>query len=215
MLDTNNAQATGVLQEEFQFSHESHGKQFYKNVLSTQEDDKGNRITIIAESSLIDREKSYKNLPVAVSGSFNSYNQRISEHAENSRSRLKLFLLCNALTEMACPAWFNSLSLTGTVCKKPAYNLTPRKKKICTLMMAVHRENGNSSYIPCIARNTAALYCSTLPIGTRLQIQGFMHSRKYKKALSEDAVVERTTYEVFIKEVELLPHNSRQSSNQS
>ena len=101
----------------------------------------------------------------------------------------------------------NTIFLNGFLCKTPIYRVTPFKREISDILLAVNRMYNKSDYIPAIAWGRNARFCETLNVGDELMLWGRIQSRIYQKRLSEHEVVERTAYEVSITKMELVCNN--------
>jgi single-stranded DNA-binding protein len=97
----------------------------------------------------------------------------------------------------------NQVFLDGFICKQPVYRVTPLNREISDLLLAVNRSYNKSDYVPCIAWGRNARFCSNLKIGERIKLWGRLQSREYQKHISEQEVINKTTYEVSIAKLEL------------
>ena len=75
----------------------------------------------------------------------------------------------------------NCLTMEGYLCKKDVLRKTPAGKTILDFIIAVNHDNGQSSYISCIAWNKTAEWLNTIGLGNKLQITGRFQSRVYEK----------------------------------
>jgi primosomal replication protein N len=98
----------------------------------------------------------------------------------------------------------NRIELDGHICKKSETRETPLGRWICDFILAVNRPYGKSDYLPCIAWGRDARYVSTLDIGTHININGRLQSRKYVKHLENGEKVERTAYEMSIRNLAVI-----------
>ena len=55
-----------------------------------------------------------------------------------------------------------------------------------------------SDYIPCIAWGRNAVYTSELQVGCRIELEGRIQSREYKKRDEAGNITEKTAYEVSV-----------------
>lgn len=97
----------------------------------------------------------------------------------------------------------NLVRLRGALCKPPRLRRTPMGRDICDLILAVNRSYGRSDYLPCICWGELARETAALGVGTQLALEGRLQSRRYRK-LTEEALVERTAYEVSVARAETL-----------
>lgn len=98
----------------------------------------------------------------------------------------------------------NHFEATVFTCRKPNHRVTPKGRKITDLTLACIRVYKNrSDYFPVIVWGTKAEEANELKVGQKLYITGRMQSRKYNKMI-DDAVTEKTAYEVSISDFEIL-----------
>ena len=139
-------------------------------------------------------------------GELRSYNKVV-----DGKSRLILsFFVKEILSEQEFEGNTNSLSLTGFICKTPVFRTTPFNRQICDILLAVNRPNFNKSdYIPCILWGRNAKYIQHQKIGTKVNIQGRIQSRLYRKEIESGQIVERTAYEVSCQKLNVLQENNQ------
>lgn len=115
------------------------------------------------------------------------------------KSRLNTGIVVNRIIRITEAEQENSVELSGAVCIRPTYRITPLGKTITDLMLAVKRKGSESDYIPCIFWGTNAKYASLLNLGDRIRIRGRLQSRQYVKN-------ERmhTIHEVSVRQIELI-----------
>lgn len=194
----NRIQLRGALSELPAFSHENHGKRFYRFLLEVQ------RLSgtvdllpvIVSEQVLCDMDLSGGSM-LELTGQIRSFNSR----AESGR-KLIVSVYAEALQTCEGPP-MNTVSLTGSVCKEPIFRRTPLGRDICDVMLAVNRPYHRSDYIPCIFWGQTAAIAAACSVGTTLTLQGRMQSRDYLKVL-EDSTEQRTAYEVSAMSAEVL-----------
>ena len=87
----------------------------------------------------------------------------------------------------------NSIELEGFLCKKPLLRKTLKGKTICDLLIATHRKNGKSDYLPLIAWRDIAEDISKFDVGAKLNLKGRIQSRTYLKNGEE-----KTAFEISI-----------------
>ena len=92
----------------------------------------------------------------------------------------------------------NEVNLTGYVCKTPIYRITPFKREICDVLIAVNRRNGKSDYLPCIFWGRNAKYMESQPVGAKINIEGRIQSRSYIKKFDDGRSEEKTAYEISV-----------------
>ncbi|MDR1094243.1 MAG: single-stranded DNA-binding protein [Clostridiales bacterium] len=197
MEATNQVFLTGTIVTDPVYSHTVYGEGFYEMFLEVRRlSDTSDRLPITVSERLIAGWNVKNGSAVALNGQLRSYN-KFADGA--SRLRLTVFVReFEALQESRNP---NSIELEGYICKPPIYRMTPFKREICDLLLAVNRAYNKSDYIPCIAWGRNARYVKDIPIGVKIQILGRVQSRLYQKRLSETEIETRTAFEVSINQI--------------
>lgn len=173
-----------------QFSHENHGKQFYRFLLrvprlSGAED----ILPVIASLELLNAMDLSGGSQITICGQIRSYNSR----TEGIR-RLHIFIFAESLA-VCQDEPENSVQLSGTLCKDPVFRKTPLGREICDVMLAVPRTYHRSDYLPCILWGRTAQEAALCQVGDRLTLQGRMQSRNYQKITAAGTEL-RTAYEI-------------------
>ena len=180
----------GELQNLPEFSHENHGKRFYRFYLEVQRLSGAKDIlpVIAQESQLQNMDLSGGDM-ITVTGQVRSHNSR-----EGGVRRLLIFIFAASVTaEYGEP--INELTIEGPICKEPTYRRTPLGREICDVMLAVPRAFRRADYLPCILWGRMAQEVSQCHTRDRIRIQGRLQSRVYTK-LTDRGPEERTAYEI-------------------
>lgn len=201
----NKAWISGLLEDEFSFSHEVFGEKFYKTRvrvarLSGTEDCVPIVISELQMNNILEGE--VKGKFVEVEGQFRSCNKI----GDDCKKHLELFLFVTFINiyengdEFENSTNANLIYLEGYICKPPVFRETPNGKIVTDLMIAVNRKYNKSDYIPCIAWGRTAQYASELIVGNRIKLYGRMQSREYFKVVSPEteAVEIKTAYEISV-----------------
>ena len=103
----------------------------------------------------------------------------------------------------------NVLNVDGRICKMETLRCTRTGKKnvhfiIANNLIVSDGAKKLNSYIPCIAWGKDAEYISQLPIDTKLQIQGELHSREYKKTMPNGEFEFRIAHECVVKSFDII-----------
>jgi len=173
-----------------QFSHENHGRRFFRFFLEIPRlSGAVDTLPVIAEEGiLLDTDLSDGDM-LTVAGQIRSHNIR-----KNGKRHLLIFVFANAiLCEEGDP--INDVLLEGPICREPTYRRTPLGREICDVMLAIPRAFRRADYLPCILWGrtaSEAAHCHTRDI---LQIRGRLQSRIYTK-ITEAGSEERTAYEI-------------------
>ncbi len=138
-----------------------------------------------------------KGKSVLVEGELRSYNKLIGE-----RSKLIISTFAKDIKEIDLSSVNdeNYIYLNGFICKPPIYRITPFNREICDAILAVNRKNFKSDYLPLISWGRNAKYLENLPVGTNIDIEGRIQSRKYTKDIN-GVKEERTAYEVSVQKL--------------
>lgn len=128
---------------------------------------------------------------IAVSGRLHSYN-RLRE----GKRHLMLSLLADALAPVDAWEAQNEVRLSGYLCREPQYRMTPLKRRIADLLVAVNRPFGPSDYLPVIAWGDMADLARNYRVGSAVSLEGRFQSREYTKRLPDGSLSPRVAYEV-------------------
>lgn len=140
---------------------------------------------------------------VELFGNIRSYSQKL----DNGKNKVSLYVF----TYFDIPETedINVVELDGRICKIEPLRKTKSGKSNVHLILAnnlvIEETNQKlNSYIPCIAWGNIAKEIAKLKVNDKISIKGELHSREYKKKLSEDAFEIRVAHECIIKSVEIL-----------
>lgn len=180
----------GTLRELPVFSHENHGKSFYRFYLEIPRLSGAlDVLPVIVQESILNQMDLSGGEMVTVVGQIRSHNVR-----QLGRRHLMIFVFAFTLAaEDNSPV--NQLTLDGLICRNPIWRRTPLGREICDIMLAVPRAYHRADYIPCILWGKVAGQAVNCNVGDRICINGRLQSRIYSK-LTEDGLVERVAYEV-------------------
>ena len=180
----------GSLQALPQFSHENHGKRFYRFCLEVPRlSGAVDSLPVIAESSLLDSIDPTAGEMITVMGQIRSHNSR-----ENGVRRLLIFVYAGAVLVEDGPP-INDVTVCGPLCKEPVYRRTPLGREICDVMLAIPRAFRRADYLPCILWGRTAQEGSGFHTRDVVRICGRLQSRNYTK-MTEEGPQERTAYEI-------------------
>ena len=188
----------GELRQLPEFSHENHGKRFYRFYLSIQRLSGAEDIVpVIAPEALLNTIDPSGGGMLLIQGQVRSHNYR-----EDGIRRLLIFLFATDILADDGPP-MNELTIEGPICKDPIYRRTPLGREICDSMLAVPRAFHRADYLPCILWGKTAQEVSQCGIRDKIRIHGRLQSRVYTKVL-ENGVQERTAYEISALSAEIL-----------
>jgi len=199
--DNNWVQIAGTVDSDLTFSHEMYGEGFYNFFIAVPRlSDYIDRLPVTVSERLIGDIDLSLGTKVYIGGQLRSYNKLI-----DGANRLVLTIFVREITNnvegIKNP---NQIYLNGFVCKTPVYRITPFKREIADLLIAVNRSYNKSDYIPNIAWGRNARYCQNISVGDNIKIWGRIQSRQYQKKLPSGEIEERTAYEVSISKMEVV-----------
>ena len=180
----------GELEALPKFSHENHGRTFYRfTLLVPRLSGVVDRLPVIAEDRLLEQIDPNGGELLTVTGQVRSHNVRT-----DTGRRLLIFVFAMAIcAEDGEP--INEVTLEGTLCREPTYRRTPLGREICDAMLAVKRTFHRADYLPCILWGRTAQQIAACHIRDTIVICGRLQSRNYTK-LTDDGPQERTAYEI-------------------
>lgn len=187
---TNQITLRGSLLALPEFSHENHGRRFFRFFLEVPRlSGTVDILPVIAEDVLLDCIDLTGGEMLTVIGQIRSHNVSSEE-----RRRLLIFVFAGSITaEDGEP--LNEVVLEGPICREPTYRRTPLGREICDVMLAVPRAFRRADYLPCILWGRTAQDGSRCHTRDRIRICGRLQSRIYTK-LTEGGAEERTAYEI-------------------
>ena len=187
---TNAITLRGVLQEIPQFSHENHGKRFYRFMLEVPRlSGTVDLLPVVADENILNALDLSGGEMLTVYGQIRSHNIRT-----DGVRHLLIFVFAQAIVcEDGEP--INDVIIEGPLCKEPTYRRTPLGREICDVMLAVPRGYKRADYLPCILWGRTAAEGADCHTRDILRISGRLQSRNYTKQ-TENGPQERTAYEV-------------------
>ena len=172
------------------FSHENHGKAFYRFLLEVPRlSGTVDKLPIIAQESLLSQLALSPGDTVSIQGQIRSHNVRTEE-----RRRLLIFVFASTICRESGES-INDVFLDGILCREPICRRTPLGREICDVMLAVRRGYNRADYLPCILWGSTAHLAGSCALRDRIQIRGRLQSRLYTKQTDQGAE-ERTAYEI-------------------
>ena len=180
----------GSLNELPTFSHENHGRRFFRFLLEVPRlSGTVDILPVVAEERVLGALDPTGGEMLTISGQIRSHNVRV-----DGLRRLLIFVFAAQIwTEDG--AAINEVALAGNLCKEPIYRRTPLGREICDIMLAVPRAFHRADYLPCILWGRTALEVSRCHIRDTVSIQGRLQSRIYMKQ-TQAGLEERTAYEI-------------------
>lgn len=187
---TNSITLRGSLETLPEFSHENHGKRFYRFTLAVSRLS-GNidLLPVVAEEQLVHQLDPCGGEMIRVSGQVRSHNLRT-----DGVRRLLIFVFATELCAEDGDS-INEVTLEGPLCREPVFRRTPLGREICDIMLAVPRAFRRADYLPCILWGRTAQEISACHTRDCVRLYGRLQSRVYTK-LTENGPEERTAYEI-------------------
>lgn len=173
-----------------EFSHENHGRRFFRFFLEVPRlSGTVDVLPVIAEEGILNSMGLSDGEMLTVAGQIRSHNVRT-----DGRRHLLIFVFANAiLCEDGEPV--NDVLLEGPLCREPTYRRTPLGREICDIMLAVPRAFRRADYLPCILWGRTAQEGAQCHTRDRIRVCGRLQSRQYTK-VTENGSEERTAYEI-------------------
>ena len=189
-LTANHITLRGSLSSMPQFSHENHGRRFFRFFLEVPRlSGAVDLLPVIAREDVLNAMELSDGEMLTVTGQVRSHNVR-----EDGRRRLLIFVFANLIVcEDGEP--LNEVVLEGPLCREPVYRKTPLGREICDVMLAVPRAFQRADYLPCILWGRTAVEGAQYHTRDILRITGRLQSRTYIK-VTETGSEERTAYEI-------------------
>ena len=172
------------------FSHENHGKNFYRFTLEVPRLSGAiDLLPVVAEEAILNSLDLSGGEMLTVMGQVRSHNLRT-----DGIRRLLIFVFAQSIVcEDGEP--INDVIIEGPLCKDPVYRRTPLGREICDVMLAVSRGYTRADYLPCILWGRTAAEGSARQIRDIIRICGRLQSRIYTKQ-TDNGPEERTAYEI-------------------
>ena len=189
----------GILHDLPNFSHENHGRQFYRFLVEVPRlSGAVDLLPVVAQSQLLEDLQLCAGCSVAVTGQIRSHNLHI-----DAVRRLMIFVFASSVICEDGEA-INDVILEGPLCKEPVFRRTPLGREICDAMLAVPRPFHRADYLPCILWGRTAQEISQCHIRDKVRIYGRLQSHIYTK-LTPEGATERTAYEISALTAQILP----------
>ena len=200
MEHTNNTiTVRGTLQALPVFSHENHGRRFFRFVLDVVRlSGAVDSLPVIAEETLIKELDPFGGDMITVTGQIRSHNQK-----SDGRRHLMIFIFATSVIAEEGNS-INDVILEGVLCKEPVFRRTPLGRDICDIMLAVPRAFHRADYLPCILWGRTAQEISCCHVRDSVRILGRLQSRIYTK-LTDTGSEDRTAYEISALTAEIMP----------
>lgn len=187
---TNQVILRGNLYIRPEFSHENHGRRFFRFYLEVPRlSGVVDILPVICEEDILTSADLSSGEMVTVTGQIRSHNIR-----RNGKRHLMIFVFAMSVLCEDGEA-VNDVILEGPICREPTYRKTPLGREICDVMLAVPRAFKRADYLPCILWGRMASEASRCHTRDVIRICGRLQSRTYTK-ITEAGSEERIAYEI-------------------
>ena len=187
---TNQVILRGSLKQLPEFSHENHGKHFYRFFLEVPRlSGAVDKLPVVTQLEQLNQMDLSGGEMLTVTGQIRSHNVQL-----DGRRHLLIFVFASSiLAENGEP--INDVILEGPICREPTFRRTPLGRDICDVMLAVPRAFRRADYLPCILWGRTAQEAALCHTRDVIRVYGRLQSRIYTK-LTENGTEERTAYEI-------------------
>ena len=173
-----------------EFSHENHGRRFFRFTLEVPRlSGAVDLLPVVAEETLLNTMELDGGEMLTVTGQVRTHNIR----TDGTRHLLVFVFAASIVCEDGEP--LNECVVCGPLCREPTYRRTPLGREICDAMLAVPRAFHRADYLPCILWGRTAGQIALCRTGDWICLKGRLQSRVYTK-LTEEGAQERTAYEI-------------------
>lgn len=188
----NRVRLRGTVAGEPAFSHENHGRRFYRFPLAVRRlSGQTDTLWIVAPEELLRPAEELTGRRLAVDGQLRSFNNK---SGQGRKLVISVFARGLRPTEEDD---LNVIELRGALCRQPTLRRTPLGRCIADMMLAVNRRCGRADYLPCIAWGQVAAAVGNMAVGDALAFEGRVQSRTYTKVVDGEPR-ERVAYEVSV-----------------
>lgn len=172
------------------FSHENHGRRFFRFLLEVPRlSGAVDTLPVIVEEPVLETLDLSGGGMITVTGEVRSHNLR-----SDGQRHLLIFVFANSVcSEDGDP--MNDVTVEGLICREPTFRRTPLGREICDVMLAVPRAFRRADYLPCILWGRTAQQAAQCHTRDRIRVFGRLQSRIYTK-LTEEGAFQKTAYEI-------------------
>ena len=195
-LNNNIVTLSGEILDDPKYSHEIYNEGFYEfNLKVMRLSDAFDIIPVTVSERLLEEYNLKKGKMMSGKGQFRSFNKM-----EDDKSRLMLTMFIREIEDYNPNINPNQIDIVGYVCKEPIFRITPFKREITDILIAVNRSYNKSDYLPCIAWGRNARFIKDLRVGDKVNLSGRIQSRAYTKK-TDDSVENKVAYEVSLSRI--------------
>ncbi len=181
-----------------EYSHENHGRKFYRFLLEVPRlSGTVDTLPVVCELRLLECLDLICGERLTVRGQVRSHN-----HSDDMGRHLMIFVFAESITQEGGEP-VNDVCITGALCREPTFRRTPLGREICDAMLAVPRLQRRADYLPCILWGRTAQEVSRCQTRDFVHITGRLQSRTYTKYIN-DCPTERVAYEISALSAQIL-----------
>lgn len=197
---------TGIIKgyiKDIEYSHTTQGILYDKAKLISRREDGTEDILNLKFKSFSNRYQD--NDFITIMANIRSYSYKVNE--DKNKVEVYLFTYFDKVDEDI--PLTNAFKLDGRICKMNELRTTRKGKHNLHFILANNIISEDTtkrinSYIPCVAWGKLAKELSNLPVNTKLELTGELHSREHKKKLDNNDIEIRVAHEFFIKDYKII-----------
>lgn len=194
----NNITLSGIIKD-IQHSHDINDIQFDKAKLIVKRPSGQEDVINLRFKSFCNPYK--ENDEITLIGNVRSYSYKVSE--DKNKVIIYVFTYFDEPEVEDALEATNKVVMDGRICKINPLRTNTNGKHNVHFILANNLSSADktkrlNSYIPCIAWGTLAKELSALPVSTKLEVEGELHSREHKKIHSDGEVEFRVAHELLI-----------------
>lgn len=208
----NTVHIVGIVLDGMELNHKAYGKRFYRSFIKVERlSGNFDIVPLLFSEDEVQNMKNWVGQYVEVKGEFRSakhtkpdgtYQWQVSVFAQTLKYLGEIDQTINKEKRIKEG---NTIHLEGSIVRPPHYRKVRNSdKEVCDVLLRVEKSYGKSDYIPCITWGHTARRVVSLPVGTKLCIDGRVQSRNYQKFIAEGQIETRTTYEVSVMRVQVV-----------
>lgn len=175
-----------------EFHHEYKGVDYFQFYISIKRRSNAEDIIPVMVS-----EELYKSCNLAIGETVHIEGQYLS-YRKRYEKKIFLYVSAKEIFLASDESYENSVVLEGYVINKDINRRTPLGKTVMDVKLAVYRENGKNSYIPCILWGLSDREAERLKNGEKISVVGRVQSREYIKRYEDGKQEKKVAYEISV-----------------
>ena len=208
-FEQNNAHIVGMIDKEFERNHEQADRCFVKTYVNVPR--RSGECDVIPV--VVDVEQVMDKVGESFIGKYANVYGRICTYAkydDDGNKTVDKYLYATQFDvydnkdDIPFEVGKNEVNLVGQVLYDPESRTTPLGRVITEFSVLSHRKSGKSDRVPCIAWGGDAIEIADIGQESRVELQGRFQSRNYMKRFADDNTVQKTAYEVSVRNIHIL-----------